>query len=59
MMGRLTESSRVLCWYEAHRRVIASEYWEKIYIVWGRLTERRRVGAIVSITVPNLHEAVE
>jgi len=42
----------VLYWYQAQGRVIASEYWGKIYLVWDALRSHRRDGAIVRITVP-------
>jgi EpsI family protein len=41
----------VLYWYQAHGRVIASEYWGKIYLVWDALRSRRRDGALVRVTV--------
>jgi EpsI family protein len=46
------ERTLVLYWYQAQGRVIASEYWGKIYLVWDALRYRRRDGAIVRITVP-------
>src|SRR5271157_6108352 len=42
----------VLYWYQAHGRVVASEYWGKVYLVWDALRSHRRDGAIVRITVP-------
>jgi len=42
----------VLYWYQAHGRVIASEYWGKIYLVWDSLRSRRRDGALVRISLP-------
>ena len=42
----------MLYWYQAEGRVIASEYWGKICLVWDALCRHRRNGAIVRITVP-------
>jgi len=30
------EKQVVLYWYQSHGRVIASEYWAKIYLLWTR-----------------------
>ena len=46
------QRAMVLYWYQAQGRVIASEYWGKIYLVWDALRHHRRDGAIVRITVP-------
>jgi EpsI family protein len=45
------ERSLVLYWYQANGRVIASEYWGKIYLVWDALRTGRRDGAIVRFVV--------
>jgi len=42
----------VLYWYQAHGRVIANEYWGKLYLVWDALRSHRRDGALVRIVVP-------
>jgi EpsI family protein len=42
----------VLYWYQAQGRIIASEYWGKIYLVWDAMRENRRDGAIVRVLVP-------
>ena len=46
------ERSLVLYWYQANGRVIASEYWGKIYLVMDALRTGRRDGAIVRFVVP-------
>ena len=46
------ERALVLYWYQAGRRVIASEYWGKIYLVWDAMRTGRRDGGIVRIMVP-------
>ena len=52
VIERDRERILVLYWYQAQGRVIASEYWGKIYLVWDALRSHRRDGAIVRITVP-------
>lgn len=44
----------VLYWYQEHGRVIASEYWGKLYMIWDTIRSGRRDGAIVRVTVPML-----
>ncbi|MBI2683449.1 MAG: EpsI family protein [Acidobacteriales bacterium] len=46
------ERALVLYWYQAGHRVIASEYWGKIYLVWDAMRTGRRDGGIVRIIVP-------
>ena len=41
----------VFYWYQSRGRVISSEYWEKIYLVWDSIFKRRRDGSLVMITV--------
>jgi EpsI family protein len=41
------ERALVLYWYQANGRVIASEYWGKIYLVLDTLRTGQRSGAIV------------
>jgi len=42
----------VLYWYQDRGRVIASEYWAKIYLVWDAITKNRTDGAFVRISAP-------
>lgn len=42
----------ILYWYQTHGRVIANEYWGKIYLVADALKTGRRDGAIVRVSVP-------
>jgi len=39
----------VLYWYQNRGRIIGSEYWEKIYLVWDAIFKRRRDGSFVRI----------
>jgi EpsI family protein len=42
----------VLYWYQNRGRIIASEYWEKIYLIMDALLKSRRDGSFVRIMVP-------
>ena len=42
----------VLYWYQSHGRVVASEYWGKIYLVLDAIRSNRTDGALVRITTP-------
>lgn len=44
-----TDSQVVLYWFQNRGRVIASEYWEKIYLVFDALFKKRRDGTFVRI----------
>jgi EpsI family protein len=48
------ERDVVLYWYQEHGRIIASEYWGKLYMIWDTIRSGRRDGAIVRVTVPML-----
>ena len=42
----------VLYWYQSHGRVIASEYWSKIYMVIDAVRTNRSDAALVRVIVP-------
>lgn len=42
----------VLYWYQSHGRVVASEYWGKVYTVLDAIRWNRTDGALVRIIVP-------
>ncbi len=42
----------VLYWYQDRGRIIASEYWAKIYLVADAMTKNRTDGALVRLTIP-------
>ena len=42
----------VLYWYQSHGRVVASEYWGKIYLVIDAMRTNRTDGALVRIVAP-------
>ena len=41
-----------LYWYQAHGRVVASEYWAKIYLVSDAIAMNRTDGALVRVMTP-------
>ncbi len=45
----------VLYWYQAHGRVVASEYWGKFYLVYDAIRLNRTDAALVRITMPVDH----
>lgn len=46
------ERQLVLYWYQSHGRLVASEYWGKIYMVTDAVRLNRTDGAIVRVVVP-------
>ena len=42
----------VLYWYQSHGRIIASEYWDKFYMVMDALRLNRTDAALVRISTP-------
>lgn len=52
IMQKGLEKQLVLYWYQDRGRIITSEYWAKIYMVWDAITKNRTDGAFVRITVP-------
>jgi len=46
----------VLYWYQDRGRIIASEYWGKIYLVLDTIMKNRTDGALVRVTVPFTEE---
>jgi len=45
----------VLYWYQAHGRVVASEYWGKFYLVYDALRLNRTDAALVRVIAPVFH----
>jgi EpsI family protein len=52
VIGKGLERQLVLYWYQAHGRVVASEYWAKFYLVADAIRMNRSDGALVRITTP-------
>ncbi len=42
----------ILYWYQDRGRVITSEYWAKIYLIWDSITQGRTDGAMIRVSVP-------
>jgi EpsI family protein len=49
----------VLYWYQAHGRVIASEYWSKFYLIRDAVRLNRTDGALVRVIAPVLGDSVD
>ncbi len=52
MLGKGTDRLLVLYWYQAHGRVVASEYWAKFYLVADAIRLNRTDGALVRVVTP-------
>jgi len=52
VLGKGAERQVVLYWYQAHGRVVASEYWAKIYLVSDSIRLNRTDGSLVRVTTP-------
>jgi EpsI family protein len=44
--------SAVYYWYQTHRRIIASEYWAKIYLVLDAIRDNRSDTSLIRVVVP-------
>jgi EpsI family protein len=52
MIQKGLERQLVLYWYQAHNRVVASEYWGKFYLVADAVRMNRTDGSLVRVIVP-------
>ncbi len=52
MIAKGLERQLVLYWYQSHRRVVASEYWGKVYTVIDSVRYHRTDAALVRVIVP-------
>jgi len=52
VMGKGLDRQLYLFWYQGRGRVYASEYWNKIYLIWDGLTKKRTDGALVRVNNP-------
>jgi len=52
IMGKGLERQLYLFWYHGRGRVYASEYWNKIYLIWDGLTKKRTDGALIRVNNP-------
>lgn len=54
LIGKGLDRAVVLYWYQSHRRIVASEYWGKVYTVLDSVRYNRTDAAMVRIVVPVL-----
>ncbi len=52
VIERGLDKQLVLYWYQAHSRVVASEYWAKYYLVADAITMNRTDGSLVRVITP-------
>jgi EpsI family protein len=52
VMGKGLDRQLYLFWYHGRGRIYASEYWNKIYLIWDGLTKKRTDGALVRLNNP-------
>ena len=52
ILRKASDEEFVLYWYQSHRRIVASEYWGKFYLVYDALRLNRTDAALVRITTP-------
>ena len=57
VMGKGLDRQLYLFWYQGRGRVYASEYWNKIYLIWDGLTKKRNDGALVRVNNPIIGNA--
>ncbi len=54
VVSKLGDRKLVLYWFQAHGRVVASEYWAKYYLVSDSVRMNRSDGALVRLMTPML-----
>ncbi len=42
----------ILYWYQDRGRIITSEYWAKIYLIWDSITKGRTDGSMIRVSIP-------
>jgi EpsI family protein len=42
----------VLYWYQSHGRIVASEYWSKVFMVYDAIRTNRTDAALVRVSIP-------
>jgi EpsI family protein len=52
VIGKGLDRDLVLYWYQAHGRVVASEYWAKLYLVTDAMRTNRSDGSLVRVVTP-------
>lgn len=62
IMGKGLDRQLYLFWYQGRSRVYASEYSNKIYLIWDGLTKKRTDGALIrvnNLATKNPNEALQ
>ena len=62
LMGKGLDRQLYLFWYHGRGRAYASEYWNKIYLIWDGLTKKRTDGALIrvnNLATRNPNEALQ
>jgi EpsI family protein len=59
VVGRRLDRMLVLYWYQAHGRVITSEYWAKFYLIADSIRLNRSDGGLVRIVTPITRDETE
>jgi len=54
LVGKGSDRQLFLFWYHGRSRAYASEYWNKIYLIWDGLTKKRTDGALIRVNNPIL-----
>ena len=52
IIGKGLDWQLVLYWYQSHRRIVASEYWGKVYSVLDAVRYNRTDAALVRVVAP-------
>jgi EpsI family protein len=52
LIARGEDRQLVLYWYQAHDRVVASEYWAKFYLIADAMRMNRSDGSLVRLSTP-------
>lgn len=52
LIARGEDRELVYYWYQAHDRVVASEYWAKLYLITDAIRMNRSDGALVRLATP-------
>ena len=52
IIGKGLDRQLVLYWYQSHRRIVASEYWGKVYSVLDAVRYNRTDAALVRVVAP-------
>jgi len=52
LVSRGESTSLVMYWYQSHNRVVASEYWAKVYLVLDSIRLNRSDTSIVRVVAP-------